>query len=78
MWHISDRGFRPRGKTVTPIIESGPIELGYGNMPLDELTEQALSVGVDSIILETHRNHIDHDPVKSLASSSDYLNGRIK
>ena len=78
MWHISDRGFRPCGKTMTPIAESGPIELGYGNMPLDDLTEQALSVGVDSIILETHKNHIDKDPVKSLTLSADYLNGRIK
>lgn len=78
MWHISDRGFRTCGKTMTPIAISGPIELGYGNMPLDALTEQALSVGVDSIILETHKNHIDKDPVKSLTVSADYLRGRIK
>lgn len=78
MWHINDRGSRPSGKTMTPIIQSDSMELGYGSMPLDTLTECALSSGVEAVILESHKNHIDGDPVKSLTLSAKYLSGRIK
>ena len=77
MWHINDRGSRPSGKTVTPILQSDSLELGCGNMPLDELIEQALAAGVRAVILESHKNHIDGDPVKSLTVSAAYLNRRI-
>lgn len=78
MWHINDRGFRSTGKTITPIVKSDSMELGYGNMPLDKLTEQALSANVEAVILESHKNHIDGDAIKSLTLSAEYLNGRIK
>lgn len=78
LWHINDRGARSSGKTMTPILQSDSMELGFGNMPLDALTDQALSVGVDAIILESHKNHIDGDPIKSLTLSADYLCRRVK
>ena len=78
MWHINDRGSRPSGTTMTPILKSDSMELGYGNMPLDALTDQALSAGIEAVILESHKNHADGDPIKSLTLSANYLNGRIK
>lgn len=78
MWHINDRGSRPSGTTMTPILKSDSMELGYGNMPLDALTDQALSAGIEAVILESHKNHADGDPIKSLTLSAKYLNGRIK
>lgn len=77
MWHINDRGSRPSGTTMTPILKSDSMELGYGNMPLDALTDQALSAGIEAVILESHKNHADGDPIKSLTLSAEYLNGRI-
>jgi len=78
MWHINDRGSRPSGKTMTPILQSDSMELGYGCMPLDELTDQAKALGVEAVILESHKNHVDGDPVKSLKLSAEYLNRRFK
>lgn len=78
MYHINDRGFRPSGKTMTPILQSDSMELGYGNMPLDTLINQALEANVEAVILESHKNHIDGDPVKSLSLSAEFLNWRIK
>jgi hypothetical protein len=62
---------------MTPIIKQDSMELGYGNMDLNALVKQALLSKVDAIVLESHRNHIDNDPVKSLELSSEYLNQRI-
>lgn len=73
MWHINDRGVVVKNNIMTPILKSDSKELGYGNLPLDELYKQALSVDVDSIILESHKNHIDNDPIKSLTLSAEYL-----
>ena len=44
-----------------------------GNMDLDSLMAQALSVGVDAVILESHRNWVDNSPIKSLQVSAEYL-----
>ena len=49
-------------------------ELGYGNMPLEELTAQALLAGVEAVVLESHRNWIDKSPVKSLQVSAEFMN----
>ena len=53
------------------------MELGTGNMDLDSLMTQALSVNVDAVILESHRNWIDKSPVKSLQISAKYLNKHL-
>ena len=39
------------GSAVTPILKTDSMELGTGNMDLDSLMAQALSVGVDAVIL---------------------------
>ena len=73
LWHINDRGTRLTGSAVTPILKTDSMELGTGNMDLDSLMQQALSVDVDAVILESHRNWIDHSPVKSFQLSAKYL-----
>ena len=78
MFHINDRGTRIKGKVMTPIINSDSVELGYGNMPLDDLIDIAQENETKAIILEMHKNHIDNSPLKSIELSSKYLNGRIK
>lgn len=77
LWHINDRGTRLTGSSVTPILKTDSMELGTGNMDLDSLMAQALSVNVDAVILESHRNWIDNSPVKSFQLSANYLNRRF-
>ena len=77
LWHINDRGTRISGPAVAPILKTDSMELGTGNMDLDSLMKQALSVGVDAVILESHRNWVDNSPVKSLQISAEYLNRQI-
>ena len=74
LWHINDRGRRQSGKAITPILTSDSMELGYGNMDLDTLSEAAKKNGIEAVILESHRNHVDGDPIKSLGLSAAYLN----
>ena len=73
LWHINDRGTRITGSSITPILKTDSMELGTGNMDLDSLMTQALSVNVDAIILESHRNWVDNSPVKSFQLSAKYL-----
>ena len=77
LWHINDRGSRVSGPAMTPILKSDSMELGSGNMPLDALLEQAKRAGCEAVILESHRNWIDKNPIKSLQLSSKYLNERV-
>ena len=77
LWHINDRGSRVRGASMTPIQKSDSMELGTGNMPLDKLIAQAKAAGCEAVILESHRNWIDKNPIKSLQLSSKYLNERV-
>lgn len=74
LYHINDRGSKVVGPSMTPILKSDSMELGTGNMNLEELMNQALSVDVDAVILESHKNWIDKSPVKSLEVSSKFLN----
>ena len=73
LYHINDRGTRVSGPSMTPILKSDSMELGYGNMDLESLIRQALSAGVDAVILESHKNWADKSPVKSLQLSGDFL-----
>ena len=77
LWHINDRGSRVTGPALTPILKSDSMELGTGNMPLDALLEQAKNTGCEAVILESHRNWIDKNPIKSLQLSAQYLNERV-
>ena len=78
LYHINDRGTRIEGPSMTPILKSDSMELGCGNMNLHELVEQALSVHVDAIILESHKNWVEKSPIKSLQVSAEFLNREIK
>ena len=76
LWHLTDRGSRQKGPAMTPILKTDSVELGTGNMDLDGLWEIAVTNGVQSVVLESHRNWIDKDPVKSLETSAEWLRER--
>ena len=73
LWHINDRGTKVEKTPMTPILKSDSMELGYGNMDLDLLADQAKKNGVQAIILESHRNWAQGSPVKSLQLSAPLL-----
>ncbi len=77
LWHINDRGSRQKGAAMTPILKADSMELGTGNMDLDGLREIALMSGIEAVILESHKNWIDKDPIKSLEVSAEWLRERI-
>ena len=77
LWHVTDRGCRQKGSAMTPILRQGSVELGTGNMDLEGLCAIALDNGIQGVVLESHNNWIDKDPVKSLEVSAKWLNGRF-
>ena len=77
LWHVTDRGCRQKGSAMTPILRQGSVELGTGNMDLEGLCAIALDNGIQGVVLESHNNWIDKDPVKSLEVSAEWLNGRF-
>lgn len=77
LWHINDRGSRFSGASITPILKADSMELGTGNMDLDGLKEIAIDNGVDAIILESHKNWINKDPLQSIEVSAKWLNNRF-
>lgn len=74
LWHINDRGARLTGPAMTPILKTDSAELGTGNMPLEALAEQAKKVGVEAVVLESHRNWVEKSPIKSFQASAQFLN----
>lgn len=74
VWHINDRGSRQRGPSMTPILKCDSMELGCGNMNLARLTQQAKANGIQAVVLESHRNHVEHSAIKSIQCSAAYLN----
>ncbi len=77
LWHITDRGCRQKGAAMTPILKQDSMELGTGNMDLEELYELALENGVEAVVLESHKNWIDRDPLRSLKVSAQWLRKRV-
>ena len=74
MWHINDRGCRKKGPFITPILKEDAAELGTGNMALGTILEKVRAKSkVEAIVLETHKNWIDNDPVKSLIVSAEWF-----
>lgn len=73
LWHINDRGTRQAGLCMTPILKSDSMELGTGTMPLRALSQKAKELGVEAVILESHRNWIEKSPVKSFECSARFL-----
>lgn len=78
LYHINDRGTKVIKTPMTPILKSDSMELGTGNMNLEAMIEVAKKAGVDSIILESHKNWIEKDPIKSLEISCNYLKKHVK
>ncbi len=78
LWHVADRGTRPAGPSMTPILKSDSVELGRGNIPLDALCEQALAAGVDAVVLESHRNWVDKSPLASAEVSAEWLRAHVR
>ena len=76
LWHITDRGCRQSGPAMTPILKQDSVELGTGNMELDGLRALAEENGIEAVVLESHKNWIDKDPVKSLELSAKWLKER--
>lgn len=76
LWHVTDRGSRPTGPAMTPILRQDSMELGTGNMDLDGLYALAAENGIGAVVLESHKNWIDKDPVKSLELSAEWLKER--
>lgn len=77
IWHINDRGCRLSGPSMTPILKEDSMELGTGNMDLDGLKEIAIENKIEAVVLESHKNWIDKDPLKSIEMSSKWLNSRF-
>ena len=77
IWHINDRGNNTKGPYMTPILKEQATELGYGNMNLTGLADRILKNGAEAVILETHNNWIDGDPVKSIVKSSSFMSTKI-
>lgn len=68
--HITDRGSRLTGPTMTPIVKVDTVELGAGNMPVDAIIAWATAQRVEAVILETHKNWIDGSPLRSAEVSA--------
>ncbi|WP_193596601.1 sugar phosphate isomerase/epimerase family protein [Microbacterium sp. YJN-G] len=71
--HITDRGSRIAGPTLTPIVKADSVELGTGNMPIDAIVARATALNVEAVILETHKNWIDGSPLRSAEVSAEVL-----
>ena len=77
LWHINDRGARVKGASMTPILKEDSCELGAGNMDLEGLLAVAREAGVEGIVLESHRNWIDGDPLKCIELSGKWLGEKL-
>ena len=77
LWHGTDRGSRQKGPAMTPILKADSMELGTGSMDLDGMKEIAVSNGIEAVVLESHKNWIGKDPVRSLEVSAKWLNERF-
>ncbi len=75
--HITDRGTRRSGSSLTPIDKTDAVELGLGNMDIPAFIAQATTAGVSAVILETHRNWIDGSPIRSFQKSAEVLNRHL-
>lgn len=77
LWHVTDRGSRHSGSAMTPILKADSMELGDGSMDLEDLLAIAKENDVEAVVLESHKNWVDNDPVRSLERSALWLNERV-
>lgn len=73
LMHLTDRGSRATGRSMTPMDKADSVELGAGNMRIDDLVRQAIAVDAAAVILETHRNWVDGSPLRSAEISAAVL-----
>ena len=59
---------------MTPILKTDRMELGTGNLPLEQWAALAAGNGVEAVVLESHRNWLEKSPVKSMQRSAEWLN----
>ena len=78
LYHINDRGTKLSKAPFTPLLKSDSMELGYGNMPLKQLVEIALSEKVDAVVLETQKNWPEKSPLRSMEMSAEFMNKYVK
>ncbi|MGX5696249.1 sugar phosphate isomerase/epimerase family protein [Agromyces soli] len=71
--HLTDRGSRVTGTTMTPIVKADSVELGTGNLAVDAIIERAIALQMEAVILETHKNWIAGSPLRSAEVSADVL-----
>ena len=62
---------------MTPILKTDSLELGTGNLPLEAWAALAGDNGVETVVLESHRNWIDKSAVKSMQASARWLNEHL-
>lgn len=74
LYHITDRGCRQTGPSVTPILKMDSMECGTGCMDLVALLEQAKKNNVEAVVLESHKNWIEKSPIRSFEASAGFLN----
>ena len=77
LWHVTDRGSRQSGPAMTPILKADSMELGTGSMDLEGLKDIALANGVEALVLESHKNWTDRDPLKSMELSAEWLKEKV-
>ena len=53
------------------------MELGTGNLPLERLLSIAKELQVQGIVLESHNNWINDDPMESIRISGQWLTKNI-
>ena len=78
LWNINDRGTRLTGPAMTPILKTDSMELGTGNLPLEIWARQARANGVETAILESHRNWVNKSPLDSMRRSAVWLDAHWK
>lgn len=76
--HLTDRGCRRGTKIFTPIVKQKCVELGAGNLNLPAFCKKAEELGAQAVILESHKNWIHNDPIKSLQFSSKFLDEWVR
>ena len=54
------------------------MELGYGNMPLEQLIGIALSENVDAVVLESHKNWSEKSPLRSMEISAEFMKKYVR
>ena len=73
LWHVTDRGAKRGQKAMTPILKQDSRELGDGAMNLTALWQEAVENGVETVVLESHKNWLNGDPLQSLERSAKWL-----